>query len=244
MTFPSWTNSILLHPISFPKSTFILTAWVDQFVQHFMCTAGLDANPITKIVTLIWFKQKWSCTTHPNYNAFTCLCCTVFINTMTDSTLTLRQSCIIVLQRLCLLMVEGVSGSEDIASPPSPLLQLLLLASLLPGVPHHIRSQLYLHLQRHLLLGLLGLAKLLTMFTSSALPLKQNLFRYRPHLQTSFPACSNAENIQQNLLYHTEELKKNGSQKISVLILSFVLWLDFLEDWILISNLNFNSHWI
>ena len=149
---------------------------------------------------------------------------------MTDSTLTLRQSCIIVLQRLCLLMVEGVSGSEDIASPPSPLLQLLLLASLLPGVPHHIRSHLYLHLQRHLLLGLLGLAKLLTMFTSSALPLNQNLFCYRPHLQTSFPACSNAENIQQNLLYHTEELKKNGSQKISVLIISFVLWLDFLED--------------
>ena len=76
--------------------------------------------------------------------------------------MTSGQSCIIVLQRLCLLMVEGVSGSEDIASPPSPLLQLLLLASLLPGLPHHIRSHLHLHLQRNLLLGLLGLAKLPT----------------------------------------------------------------------------------
>ena len=65
-----------------------------------------------------------------------------------------------------------------------------------------------------------------------------------PPPSANFFPCSNAENIQQNLLYHTEELKKNGSQKISVLILSFVLWLDFLEDWILISNLNFNSHCI
>ena len=84
-------------------------------------------------------------------------------------------------------MVEGVSGSEDIASPPSPLLQLLLLASLLPGLPHHIRSHLHLHLQRHLLLGLLRLAKLPTIITSSALPLKQNLFHYRPHLQRRYP---------------------------------------------------------